>query len=756
MRGHRPTASTSAWEAPERLATEPSEAQTVWATGQRASVEPATSYWQGHADAEPATHYWQGDAEPATHYWSAPEEEATHFRGADSYAQPSYEQSYAPPHYQQPSYEQSYQQPAYAPHYAPPHYSPAPQVASPRAETFLSAVQGGVGRPAAIAVAASAPPPPMTLDGDRGRRAGASSRKAARPAPSRAPSHLAEEASRSAHGGRSAHSVSRARPSAPSPAAATPAEARGRAIAGEMAAKSQAAPARQASQSVYTSAAAKAYVEELSRSVFSHAAPGGSDHGGDGPSRSRSLAPAAPAPPPGPLRIEAPPEVVHAAYPLVRRIALQQDLKSGDRILRVGLSELTNSTTCRTWFVGADGERFSLELDADLTDTEKALLDQAQAALQPRAGGRLLVVPLIAANKVLALALLCRGDHLAAFAPPELMIAMVVMQEMSGLFVQLLHHHAQGQRDAANDAKSIYNAEALASQRKRGHEGGLIHLSPRWVRIAYPAAVLAVVIGIAFAILAKVPTYSAGAGVVTIEGVEVTSPTTGTVAAVRVKQGQPVAAGEELARLLSQDEESALQQADREYRNALATLLFDGADETTKAAVAAAATARQRAEDRLEAKVIRAPREGVVGDIRVRGGAALAQGDHVLTLLRQDAEPTVLVFLPGQDRPRLRRGQKIQIELAGYTKVRERGTIVEVGAEVIGPNEARRSLGQKNADAVPLNGPVVMVRATLPTRTFKVKLDTFRYHDGMPLRGEVKVEDKPFLISLIPALEKAL
>ncbi|HRC57612.1 MAG TPA: hypothetical protein PKU97_16875, partial [Kofleriaceae bacterium] len=106
--------------------------------------------------------------------------------------------------------------------------------------------------------------------------------------------------------------------------------------------------------------------------------------------------------------------------------------------------------------------------------------------------------------------------------------------------------------------------------------------------------------------------------------------------------------------------------------------------------------------------------------------------------------------------PRLRRGQPIQIDLTGYTKVRERGTIVEVGTEVIGPNEARRALGQKNADAVPLSGPVVMVRATLPTRNFKVNRDTFRYHDGMPLRGEVKVENKPFLVSLIPALEKVL
>ncbi|MBK7534652.1 MAG: HlyD family efflux transporter periplasmic adaptor subunit, partial [Myxococcales bacterium] len=438
--------------------------------------------------------------------------------------------------------------------------------------------------------------------------------------------------------------------------------------------------------------------------------------------------------PQGPLRIDAPPEVAMAAYPLVRRVALQQDLKGADRVLRVGLGELTNATTCRTWFIGADDAPFSLELHSEPAAEEQALISQVVASAQPRASGRLLVVPVFAGSRVVALALLARGESQPAFAPADLLMALVVVQETAGFIVQLLVDHSAKQRDLEADKKSIYNPEALASQRSRGNEGGLINIQPRWVRVAYPVAVLVVLAGIIFAVVARVPTYSAGAGVITIEGIEVTSPSPGTVAAMRVTPGQAVRAGEELARLLAQDEESALAQADREYRNALATLLFDGADEATKAAVAAASATRQRAVDRLEARVIRAPKDGVVGDVRVRGGAALAAGDHVLTLLRQDAEPTVLVFLPGQDRPRLRRGQPIQIDLTGYTKVRERGTIVEVGTEVIGPNEARRALGQKNADAVPLSGPVVMVRATLPTRNFKVNRDTFRYHDGMKAR----------------------
>lgn len=709
----------------------------------------AGRYQTAAAPAEPATSYWRGDAParqaPAVRF---PDHEGWSHGGPE--AATSYQR---PGRGGQPA-GQAVRSPDVEPATACWRGAPAasPPIAAPREETLLAAARGGVGR-AAPAVAAPSLPPPA--------QAGAPSRRL-RPLPARAPSHLpaddgwTDEAERTvARDGRELREVSGARRAPAAPAAATSpaagdradrpdradrADRRSRAAAGEL-------PER-------PSTAAGSGARRLPEPPSAAAVEPASTAAPSAPSASSG--PQGPQGPQGPLRIEAPPEVALAAYPLVRRVALQQDLKAADRILRVGLSELTNSTTCRTWYIGADAERFSLELTGELSAAEKALLDQSAEASQPRASGRTLVVPVIAASRVIALALFSRTEQMPVFGPADLMIAMVVMQETSGLLVQLLMNHAEQQRDLDADKKSIYNPEALANQRKRGQEGGLIHLSPRWVRIAYPSAVGAVLIAILFAVLAKVPTYSAGAGVITIEGIEITAPSAGSVSTVHVEPGQPVRAGEELARLLAQDEESALAQADREYRNALATLLFDGADETTKAAVAAAATNRQRAVDRLEAKVIRAPEDGVVGDIRVRTGAAMNVGDHVLTLLRKDAEPTVLVFLPGQDRPRLRRGQPLQIELAGYTKVREKGTIVEVGAEVIGPNEARRALGQKNADAVPLNGPVVMVRASLPTRTFKVNHDTFRYHDGMPLRGEVKVESKPFLISLIPALEKAL
>jgi multidrug resistance efflux pump len=454
------------------------------------------------------------------------------------------------------------------------------------------------------------------------------------------------------------------------------------------------------------------------------------------------------------IRIEAPPQCAVEIYSLARRVALQHDLKAADRVLRVGLAELTDATMCSTWYLGEDGAPFSLELRASLTELQASVLEQALASAQPRAVAGLLVIPVVAVMRVIALLVLECEQGMSEFTAEDQLVAMAVAQETAGFLHQLMDSHAQLAADVAADARSLYTPQSLAKQRNRDHAGALIHLSPLWVRCAYPAIVLTIAIAITFAALARSPTYSSGAGIITIEGIEVTAAGPGSVATVHVQAGQQVRAGQELIRFVAQEEESGLTQAEREYSNAMATLLFDGADDSNKAAVAGAAMTRQRARDRLEARVIRAPADGVVGDVRVRPGAALDLGNRVLTLLRRDAQPIALVFLPGQDRPRLRAGQTIQIDLEGYTKMRERATIMDVGAEVIGPTEARRVLGQNNADAVPLQGPVVMVRARLPSATFRADRFTFHYHDGMPLSGEVKIDNKPFLVTLVPALER--
>ena len=46
------------------------------------------------------------------------------------------------------------------------------------------------------------------------------------------------------------------------------------------------------------------------------------------------------------------------------------------------------------------------------------------------------------------------------------------------------------------------------------------------------------------------------------------------------------------------------------------------------------------------------------------------------------------------------------------------------------------------------------MKARLPNRTFTSEHQTLRYHHGMQVLTEVKTKSKPFLITLLPALEK--
>ena len=89
-------------------------------------------------------------------------------------------------------------------------------------------------------------------------------------------------------------------------------------------------------------------------------------------------------------------------------------------------------------------------------------------------------------------------------------------------------------------------------------------------------------------------------------------------------------------------------------------------------------------------------------------------------------------------------------------RTRETAEIYEVGRNIIGATEARRSLGAELSDAlkIPAEGSYVLVKAKLPKRTFRARGRIYRYHPGQPAKTEVRVESKRFIVTLLPSLEK--
>ena len=140
-------------------------------------------------------------------------------------------------------------------------------------------------------------------------------------------------------------------------------------------------------------------------------------------------------------------------------------------------------------------------------------------------------------------------------------------------------------------------------------------------------------------------------------------------------------------------------------------------------------------------------------DIRVRVGQHIVPGQSLLSIGRGEQRPSVVAFLPGEDRPLLKRGMPLRMEIQGYRYAYQQLVVDAVGDEVVGPAEARRYLGDEIADAVTFTGPVVKVEAHLPSGSFKADGKVRQYHDGMLAQAEVRIRSERVLVTLIPALK---
>ena len=456
-----------------------------------------------------------------------------------------------------------------------------------------------------------------------------------------------------------------------------------------------------------------------------------------------------------PLLIPTPPELAPVIYGWIRRLALQADLAGADRMLRDALADLTSSLTVAIVYPGAD-ELFSLGADEEVPKDPTPLIMVAQAR-KGMIASHTAILPIVTSAESVGVIMLTRNPRNPGYTPVEQVSMLCIAREAASILHHLAVEHIQRATEVKADSGSLYRGEALEAHRSRGHEGVAIELSPGWVRRTYPILVIGLLVALVFAIFIHVPTYSTGRGVVVIPGQRVPVPAAGSVEAVLVEPSTFVKKGMPMVKMGSQLEQTEYDQATKDYENAYYAYLEDSSDVSTRLNVSRLTTARDSARARLEMRTIRAPRDGVIRDIRIHAGSTLNAGDTVATIIDRDAEPVVYAFLPGNDRPRLRPGQPLQVDLTGYTKVRELATVTAVNAEVVGGREAGNYIGAELADSLHLDqGNFTLIKARLPTRTFKSQHETLYYHHGMPLGAEVKVQNKPFLVTLLPALEKYL
>ncbi|HEX3477277.1 MAG TPA: HlyD family efflux transporter periplasmic adaptor subunit [Kofleriaceae bacterium] len=478
--------------------------------------------------------------------------------------------------------------------------------------------------------------------------------------------------------------------------------------------------------------------------------------------------PAAPVALPGgmgaldPLATPTPPELAGSIYAHIRRVALQADLAGADRVLRDALAELTSSLSCTIVYPGADG-LWTLGADDELPKDTQPLVAVATAR-RALISSHTALIPVITTTETVAVVALARNARQPAYQPVEQIAMVALAREVAPILHHLAVQHLQRATEIKADKGSLYRGEALEAHRNRGNEGQLVHLTPSWVRRAYPMLVLALLIAVGFAIFVRVPTYSTGTAVVVFEGsTSVTATIGGTVDKVFVKENEAVKKGDPLVRLNTPDEAAQLTAAETEWRDQQIQFLFDPTDDQARKQMKTAATQRDQALARVDARTIRAPRDGVVTNLHVKEGVALSSGGYVMQITDENSEIEVLAFLPSKDSPRIREKMELQLALDGYTKARVKGTITHVQSDAVSGTEAAKLGGEMLAESIArelqantLTTSWTTARARLPARTFKAEHNIYNYHHGMHAKVEVKIQSKPFLVTLLPGLHKYL
>jgi hypothetical protein len=94
--------------------------------------------------------------------------------------------------------------------------------------------------------------------------------------------------------------------------------------------------------------------------------------------------------------------------------------------------------------------------------------------------------------------------------------------------------------------------------------------------------------------------------------------------------------------------------------------------------------------------------------------------------------------------------------MSGYHYAYREVTIDSIGDDVVGPTEIRRALGPELGDTLPIAGPVVLVQAKLPSRSFTAQGREYAYFEGMQGSAEARVGTETVAAALIPVLKAFL
>ncbi|MCH9684803.1 MAG: HlyD family efflux transporter periplasmic adaptor subunit [Deltaproteobacteria bacterium] len=467
----------------------------------------------------------------------------------------------------------------------------------------------------------------------------------------------------------------------------------------------------------------------------------------------------------------------------VRTLALQSDLPGMAAVAAETTAEVGQAARGRCYFVDAeDGLLWTADGDEFPANhgLAGAAVSSGRVRLAPRARQcplvrrelddpdgsgteRLLALPITSANgETHAVVVIARSAAMPAFSPAEIEVLSLWADQIAPLF-HMLHVEGQAeqlQRDAGMAGRrGIYREEALEGLAQgEPNFGVLLEPMPWWLRHAYLLVVLVFVTGGLFFALVDAREYASGpAFIVSTRGRDISAARAGVVDSVLVAPGQAVVRGQLLVTFAADPERAEMTRARAELDRTLLARLRTPSERTHELAVAQAQATWRRAEAQVEHANLRAPAAGHIGDVRIETGRALEAGQVVMTLADDDhPRPLVRALVPGRYRPALEVGQALTLALDGFPTAPQRLTVTSVSEQVVGTREIHRIVGPEIADALPAQGPMIIVEAELPADTIEADGRTWTLHEGMVGRADIAVRHQSVAHLLFPQLERIL
>jgi membrane fusion protein (multidrug efflux system) len=303
------------------------------------------------------------------------------------------------------------------------------------------------------------------------------------------------------------------------------------------------------------------------------------------------------------------------------------------------------------------------------------------------------------------------------------------------------------------ELEGTFRQEALRAHAQRISDGDVLRVSPAWVDHAYLGGVALLVVLLVFACLGRVHEYASGSAVIRTENrFGAVSNDAGTVASVEVAAGDCAAEGQVLVRLHDRRETSAFASIERRWEAQLRSYLLEPDSALVRQALASLRVERQDARERTEARLIRAPRAGRVGEVHTRVGAPIAPGDVAVSVVDAEARFRAVAFVPAGDAPQISRGMPLRLELDGYSHAYLALEVAAVSQEAIGAAAVARSLGPQLGDGLVARGTSVEVEAAIPADHFEIDGVRFPLREGMLAHADIRLRSEPIVLTLLPWL----